>query len=98
MEVPILVEPVADNGFRATSGGPLGLEIEASTRIEAINQLRELIDRRIAAGAEVVGIEVGGSKHPLAPFAGMLKDDPLLQPWKDAMAKNRLQADNADAS
>lgn len=93
MEIPILVEPVSGNGFRATSGGPLGLVIEAPTRVEAIDKLREMIDSRMAAGAEVVGIEIGGSQHPLAPFAGMLKDDPLLQPWKDAMADYRAQAD-----
>lgn len=80
MEIPILVEPVSDNGFRATSGAPLGLETEAPTRRKAIDQLRELIHRRISAGAEVVGLEIGGSENPLAPFAGMLKDDPLLQP------------------
>ena len=96
MEIPILVEPVSNNGFRATSGSPLALEIEAPTREEAINKLRELIDRRIAAGAEVVGVEIGGSKHPLAPFAGMLKDDPLLRPWKDAIADFRAQTDSSD--
>ena len=96
MEIPILVEPVSDNGFRATSGGPLGLEIEAPTRVEAIEQLRELIDRRIAAGAEIVGMEIGNSKHSLAPFAGMLKDDPLLQPWKDAIAEYRAQTGSSE--
>ena len=61
---------------------------------EAIDKLRELIDRRIATG-EVVGVQIGGSQHPLAPFAGMLKGDSLLQPWKDAMAEYREQADNS---
>ena len=92
-----MVEPVSGNGFRATSGSPLGLEIEAPTREEAINKLRELIDRRIAAGAEVVGVEIGTSDHPLAPFAGMLKGDPLLQPWKDAIADYRAQTDRSEA-
>ncbi len=96
MEIPILIEPVSDNGFRATSGSPLELEIEAPTREEAIDQLRELIDRRIAAGAEVVGVEIGSLKHPLAPFAGMLKDDPLLEPWKEAMSDYRATMDGAE--
>lgn len=96
MAIPILVEPVSGNGYRATSGGPLGLEIEAPTRGAAIDQLRALIDRRIAAGAEVVGLAIGGSQHPLAPFAGMLKDDPLLHEWKNAMAEYCAQADNSE--
>ena len=91
MEIPIIVEPVAVGGFRASSGGLWGLEIEAPTREEAVQKLRELIDRRLQAGAEVVGLEVRSSAHPLSPFAGMLKDDTLLQPWKDAMAEYREQ-------
>lgn len=29
MEIPVLVEPVVNNGFRAVSGGPLPMETEA---------------------------------------------------------------------
>ncbi len=72
MEIPITVEPIADHGFRATSGGLWGLEIQAPTRGEAVQRLHELIERR---------------------FAGMFKDDPLLQPWKDAMAEYRRQTE-----
>ena len=91
MEIPIIVEPIADNGFRASSAGLWGLEIEAPTREEAVQKLRELIDRRLEAGAEVLGLEIRSRAHPLARFAGMLKDDPLLQPWKDAMAEYRRE-------
>ncbi len=94
MEIPIIVEPTGDNAFRASSGGLWGLAIEAPTRDEAIQRLRELIDRRLDAGAEVFELEIRGRAHPLARFAGMLKDDPLLQPWKDAMAEYRQEAEN----
>jgi len=89
MEIPIIVEPVGDKGFRASTGGLLGLEIEAPTRDEAVQKLRELIDRRLEAGAEVLGLEIPGPAHPLARFAGMLRDDPLVESWKDAMAEYR---------
>lgn len=98
MEIPILVEPVSGRGFRASSGGPLGVEIEAPTREAAIERLRELINRRIQAGAEVVGLEVDSSKHPLAPYVGMLKEDPLLNSWKDAMAEYRRTADDGSGA
>jgi len=91
MEIPIIVEPTGDNGFRASSGGLWGLEIEAPTREEAVQKLRELIDRRLDAGAEVLGLEIRSRAHALARFAGMLKDDPLLQSWKDAMAEYRRE-------
>jgi hypothetical protein len=89
MEIPIIVEPAGDNAFRASSGGLWGLEVEAPSREEAIRKLRELIDGRLSAGAEVLELEIGDRAHPLARFAGMFKDDPLLQPWKDAIAEYR---------
>ncbi len=89
MGISIIVEPAENNTFRASSGGLWGLEIEAPTRDEAIQRMRELIDRRLNAGAEVVELEIRGEVHPLAPLAGMFKDDPLLQPWKEAMEEYR---------
>jgi hypothetical protein len=95
MDIPILVEPISANQYRASTGEPLQLETEAPTRDEAIRKLRELIDRRVEAGAEVIALPVGSSVHPLAPFAGMMRDDPLVQPWKQAMAEYRDQSDGA---
>ena len=93
MEIPIIVEPAGENAFRASSGGLWGLETEAPTRDEAIQRLRELIDCRLDAGAEVRELEIRGPAHPLARFAGMFKGDPALQPWKDAMAEYRRQTE-----
>ena len=95
MEIPIIVEPAGENSFRASSGCLWGLESEAPTRDEAVQKLRELIDHRLDAGAEVVELEIRGRAHPLARFAGMFRDDPLLQSWKDAMAEYRLQAEDS---
>jgi len=94
MEIPIIVEPTADNAFRASSGGLWGLEIVAPTRDEAVQKLREMIDRRLDAGAEVFGLKIPDGAHPLARYAGMLKDDALLQPWKDAIAEYRRQTED----
>ena len=88
MEVQILVEQVAGNGFRASSGGPLNLQVEAATRDDAIDGLRQLIKNRLDAGAEFTRVEVGAD-HPLAPFAGIFKNDPLLPAWKEAMKDYR---------
>ena len=66
MEIPIIVEPVPDNGFRASSGGLWGLETETPTREEAIEKLRKLIDGRLQAGAEVLGLEIRSRPRPLA--------------------------------
>ena len=93
MDIPVLVEPLANHGFRAISGEPLHLEAEGPTREEAIQRLRQLIEHRMAAGAEVVAVSVAPSTHPLTGFAGMLKDDPLVEPWKKAMADYRQKSD-----
>jgi predicted RNase H-like HicB family nuclease len=95
MDIPVLIEPLPDSGFRATSGEPLHLATEAPTREEAVAKLRTLIEERVAAGAQVVAVSIDTS-HPLAKFAGMLKDDPLAEPWKQAMAEYR-DARDADA-
>ena len=95
MEITILVEPVLGAGFRAVSAEPLRAEAEAPTRDEAIARLRQLIQRRIEEGAEVVSLELARPAHPLAPFAGMFKDDPLLDSWKQAIEEYRSQRDSA---
>jgi hypothetical protein len=89
MEIAVLVEPVASNGFRAICGEPWRLESEAPTRAEALQKLRQQLEQRVAAGAEVVAMTIGDASHPLAPFAGMLQDEPLLEPWRQAMADYR---------
>jgi hypothetical protein len=93
MEISILVEPVSGNGYRAASGDPWRLESHAPTRDAAIDDLRELILRRIARGAEVVTLNLGPTSHPLYRFYGLLKDEPLLEPWKQAMAEYRQDRD-----
>ena len=93
MEIPILIEPVSNNGYRAIAGSPLNLQTDAPTRDEAMAKLRQLVENRIQAGAEVTTLVIHASQHPLAPFAGMLKDDPLLEEWKQAMREHREQAE-----
>jgi hypothetical protein len=37
--------------------------------------------------------ELAVSSHPLAKYAGMFKDDPLLNEWKESMAAYRRKVD-----
>ena len=93
MEISVLVEPIGENAFRATCGAPWGLESDAPTRQQALENLRRLIDDRLKAGAEVFELEVGERPHPLAEFVGNLRDDPLLEDWKEAMAEYRRETE-----
>ena len=93
MQIPILIEPIAGNGYRATGGPPLAASVEAPTREEALARLKELLDARLRNGAEVVPLETAPQPHPLAEFAGMFKDDPYFEEVLEIMAENRRKMD-----
>jgi hypothetical protein len=94
MDIPVLLERVAGDGYRARGLEPFPLTAEGSTRDEALQRLRDLIAQRIPAGAELVSLCIPTTGHPWASFAGDLKDDPLLESWKEAMADYRRQMDD----
>jgi hypothetical protein len=99
MQLAVAVEKMGANGYRAKGGEPLGLCAEGSTRDEALANLRAKIVERLAAGVEIVTLDipVGTSdvrieEHPLARFAGTLDpNDPIVQDWFQIMAENRLK-------
>jgi predicted RNase H-like HicB family nuclease len=86
MKIPVLIEPVKDNGFRASGPGPDEVVGEGRTDTEALLNLRKAIESRIRAGASD-----GAS---LEPAAGVFEpNDPLVGEWKDIMAENRRRDD-----
>jgi predicted RNase H-like HicB family nuclease len=96
MEIPVLIEPVAGNGYRAKCGEPLPLTAEGSTRDEALANLRRLVQERVAAGAEVAALNLSGDNaaNPWVELAGMYDaDDPVVQAWEKAMAEHRRKID-----
>jgi hypothetical protein len=94
MEITVLLEPKEGHGYRASSGSPLAIEAEGTSREEALCNLRAQIERKIRSGAELLTLEVGTLAHPWARFAGTLKDDPLGEAWVQAMAEYRASVDN----
>jgi predicted RNase H-like HicB family nuclease len=93
MQIPVLIMPVAGNCFHATGAAPFGLTAEGATREEALQKLRQLIASCLADGAELVAVDVPPSEHPLAPYAGMFKDNPLFDEWQQAIAELRRRED-----
>ncbi len=85
MEIPVLIEPVLGDGYRATGGEPFAVSAEGATRDEALARLRHLIAGRFSAGAEVVALQIPAASHPWEPFAGMLRDEPLFDEWQRAI-------------
>ena len=93
MQIPVLVEPVAGNGFRAQTGEPLALSAEGATADEALNRLHELVNQRLAQGARLMSLNVPAADNPWIQCAGMFKDDPYFEDWQRAIAEYRRQVD-----
>jgi hypothetical protein len=94
MEIPILIEPVNANGYRARSGEPLVLTAEGATEEEALRNLRDLIDQRLSNGAKLVALSVAPYQHGFARFAGTWSPgDPVIDQWKQAVEEHRRLAD-----
>jgi hypothetical protein len=93
MQIPVLLEPISGNGYRARTGEPLALTAEGATADEAVRRLEQLVTARVSGGTRLVQIQIP-APHPWLPFAGTLKDDPLLEDWKQAMAEHRQAVEN----
>jgi hypothetical protein len=93
MQIPVLIEPVSGKGYRATTGQPLALVVEAPTREEALAKSQAQLQARLRNGAEIVNVELTPAPHPLAKYVGMFKGDPLIKHWKKSMAEYRRQID-----
>jgi hypothetical protein len=95
VDVPVIVEPVAGNGYRATGAGGLsvGLTAEGATPTEAIDRLAVQVQARVSAGAELAHLGMPISAAPWKQDAGYLRDEPLYEAWREAMEENRRRLD-----
>jgi hypothetical protein len=89
MQIPVFVERVKGNGYRARGNEPFAVSAKGATREEALAKLSAKIQARLKNGTEIVGLEIGHQAHPLAEFAGMFKGDPDFEDVLKIMADNR---------
>jgi hypothetical protein len=96
MKIPVLIEPMKDNGFRASGLGPDALVAEGKTDSEALLNFRKAIEARIRAGARLTFLDVATEEASATAAAGILNpNDPLVQEWKAIMAENRRRDDDS---
>ncbi len=95
MQIPILIEPMDGQGYRARGGEPLALTAEGDTREEALANLTKKLHARLRRGGIVVPLSLPEQPHPLAEFVGMFKDDPFIAEWKKSMKAHRRNRDKA---
>ncbi len=95
MHIPVIIETVAGNGYRATGAGGLsvGLTAEGATAAEAIDRLAEQVRARVAAGAKLTELNVASGSASWMAVAGYLRDEPLYEPWCAAMEEYRRKLD-----
>ena len=98
MQIPVLIERVKGNGYRARGTEPFAISAKGATREEALAKLRAKIQTRLKNGTEIVGLEIGAQPHPWMEFAGMFKDDPWIDDWKKSIEEYRQRIeDDPDA-
>jgi hypothetical protein len=94
MEIPVLIEPVAGNGYVARTGEPLPLRAEGATRDEAMKNLEQMVSRRLTNGSQFLTLRVPEEDNPWLAMAGMYDpNDPEVIAWKQAMAEYREKAE-----
>jgi hypothetical protein len=94
MKIPVLVEPIENAGYRATSGPPLAASAEGATRDEALAHLREEIHRLMANGAIVMPLDIiTTEENPLLAMAGIFRNDPLFDEWQAAIEEYRRKVE-----
>ena len=93
MKIPVIIERVNNNGYRARSGEPLTLVAEGTTEEEALRNLNDAIRQRLNDGTKLLALEVGDEERPWSGFRGWLRDDPMYDEWQEATAEYRRQVD-----
>lgn len=90
MQIPVVIEPIGDNLFRAQGPEPFGFAAEGSTSDEALQNLRSQIEHCAATGKQVVMMEVPqGTVGPRADILGIFKDNPLFDEWQKIIEQRR---------
>jgi hypothetical protein len=94
MKIPILIEPIANDGFRATGGPPFDVTAQGTTPEEALARLREAIGHRMVEGSVLVPLESDVSEaNPWTAVTGIFRDEPLFDEWQEAIAEYRRKVD-----
>ncbi|MFO0810188.1 MAG: hypothetical protein U0746_16325 [Gemmataceae bacterium] len=94
MDIPVVIEPFDGHTFRARA---LHLGAEGGTAEEAQSRLEASVAQFFQAGGRVATLTVANGTAPPDPrtlsYGGCLKDHPLLDEWRKAMADYRRELD-----
>jgi hypothetical protein len=95
MQLPIVVESIGSDQFRAYGLPPFTATSEGKTSKEAVDNLRQELQKEMAAGKQIMMIDVPApQENPWLAMAGWLKDDPLFDEWRAEVEAYRKQCDD----
>jgi predicted RNase H-like HicB family nuclease len=94
MEIPVLIEPISGDGYRARGVEPLGLTAEGATPEEALRNLQQRIQGHLAGGVQLACLELPATLDPWLRMEGMYKEDPLYDEWQKAIAEYRREIED----
>jgi hypothetical protein len=99
MEMTVLVERLADDKYRASTGFPVVMESEGRSPNEAVERLREQAVQRLK-GSELVQVSIPGvsDSNPWRKYAGIWKDNPDFDGFLDNIAEYRRTVDEAHST
>ena len=90
MHIPVLIESMPGNGYRARGGEPFAIVGEGDTPEDALAQFKDRVADKLRSGARVATIEIEPREHPWRRFGGMFQEsDPLIRQWLDTMRRER---------
>jgi len=94
MDIAVVVEKVADNGYQATSYVPTHVVAQGRTRQEALDRLSDQLRGRLSS-AEVVTLSIPllGDVHPWKAIAGSWRDSPDRAEIERNLQEYRQQVD-----
>jgi hypothetical protein len=93
VKLPVLVERIVGNGYKASGLFPFEFSTEGATAEEAVQKFQQLIQNRLTDGAELISLDVPRTDNPWVRLEGVYKDDPLFDEWQAAIAEYRRQRD-----
>jgi len=89
MNIPVLLEPIP-TGFRATTGAPLNLAVEAPTEDTALDAIQAMFAAKHSAGAKIVELAIPTADRMREIIASMAAN-PCFDDWVAETKKYRRQ-------
>lgn len=97
MQIPVLIESVPGNGYRARGGEPFALVGEGATPEDALAQFKSCVSAKLRDGARIAAVEIQPADHAWLPFAGMYQEtDPIVRDWLDTVRQERESAEASE--